>query len=274
MKAQKVVYNIFEDIADIIRNKNSPVSTTSLLFTYLKLLLSRKNSVFLFGKRFYYSAQDIFLLLFKEVFIKNEYFFVAKNKNPTIIDCGSNIGVPVLFFKLLYPESQIICFEPNPFAFEILKKNVESNSLQSVILHNLALNDTDGKITLYEEQASHASLRANTVKYRLTDSNVVTKTVPCARLSSFINKEVNLLKMDIEGSEGVVIKELEKEDKLKLINNIIVEFHYNIKGASIKLPKFLSILERAGFKYIISAKAESMPFKHKVRDMLIYAYRN
>ena len=30
--------------------------------------------------------------LYNEIFLGNEYLFTAKNDNPYVIDCGSNIG--------------------------------------------------------------------------------------------------------------------------------------------------------------------------------------
>jgi FkbM family methyltransferase len=43
---------------------------------------------------------------------------------PVIIDCGGNIGLSVLYFKYLFPNSVITVFEPSPPVFEILKENI------------------------------------------------------------------------------------------------------------------------------------------------------
>src|ERR1700739_2755043 len=61
--------------------------------------------------------------LFEEIFIGNEYFFESNRPDPVIIDCGANIGFATLYFKKSYPASKIICFEANPYAFEVLKEN-------------------------------------------------------------------------------------------------------------------------------------------------------
>lgn len=42
----------------------------------------------------------------------------------TIVDLGSNIGLSILYFRLRFPRARIIGVEPNPLAFELLRRNV------------------------------------------------------------------------------------------------------------------------------------------------------
>jgi FkbM family methyltransferase len=63
------------------------------------------------------------------------------------LDCGANIGLATLFFKRLYPESEIHAFEPDPETFKMLRRNVEQNSLSYVYLYNVALSDQQGAVT-------------------------------------------------------------------------------------------------------------------------------
>jgi hypothetical protein len=55
-----------------------------------------------------------FLYLFEEIFAKASYLFHSDTDRPLIFDCGSNIGMSVLFFKKLYPAARITAFEPDP----------------------------------------------------------------------------------------------------------------------------------------------------------------
>jgi FkbM family methyltransferase len=119
-------------------------------------------------------------------------------------NCGSNIGVSILFFKMLYPKARITGFEPDPFTFDLLTDNVRSNSLTDVELYQCPLGDDDHSITLYrpsEEGAS--SLRMNVIGKRAVNSASI--TVQARRLSGFIrDHEIDLLKIDIEGAEHQV----------------------------------------------------------------------
>ena len=49
-------------------------------------------------------------------------FFTPSGDQPLFVDCGANIGVSVLEWKTRWPQSRVICFEPDPFAFAILQK--------------------------------------------------------------------------------------------------------------------------------------------------------
>ena len=75
--------------------------------------------------------------------------------------------------------------------------------------------------------------------------------VQAKRLSSFITGRVDLLKMDIEGAEGSVIKELAESGALTKIDSVIMEYHHNRANISNDLPKLLSTLHEQGFKTLI-----------------------
>src|SRR5262245_14445884 len=87
----------------------------SILFTYLWLTLKLVfvNSLFpLRGEKILglqVSCLDYYFLhlFFRTIFLRNEYFFQTDKKKPLILDCGANIGLATLFFKQLYPDSEI-----------------------------------------------------------------------------------------------------------------------------------------------------------------------
>jgi hypothetical protein len=98
------------------------------------------------------------------------------------------------------------------------------------------------------------------------------RKVRAARLSSYITKPVDLLKIDIEGAETEVISELHIAGKLKFIKQAIVEYHHHIDKDSDSLSVMLGILEAAGFGYQIGA-ALPEPFKAgQFQDVIVHAY--
>jgi tRNA1(Val) A37 N6-methylase TrmN6 len=70
------------------------------------------------------------------IFSKNYLSITLKNPYPYIIDCGSHIGISIMFFKKHYPDSTILSFEPDPDIFQLLKKNITINKLNNVTLIN------------------------------------------------------------------------------------------------------------------------------------------
>ncbi len=116
---------------------------------FLKRFGFRNNIVDVADHKIMYCTYNDFLYLFREIFINQDYYFNTKNISPIIIDCGSNIGLSVLYFKLIYPNSEIIAFEPDEDAFLCLKTNVEINQLDSIDIINKALSKKDGPIDFF-----------------------------------------------------------------------------------------------------------------------------
>jgi len=273
------LWNISSNIHLILTNKISK-NRTNLLSTYLKLILKSflfviifkvnltKEKIFGFEVNFF--NYPTFILLFDETFIKNDYYFNTKEKKPTIIDCGSNIGVSLIFFKKLYPKSKIIVFEPDKKTFEKLKINAEHNNFKDVELLNKAVYDSKGTINFYYDPKNPGSLAMSTDKkrfhksYKKVDSNI---------LSNYIKKSVDFLKLDIEGAETLVIEELSKKNKLKLIKQMVIEYHHHIDPKDDKFSKILRILEENGFGYQIRSTLRSPLNREKFQDILIYAYK-
>ena len=224
----------------------------------------------IFGLTVHLLNYKTFTSLFRQMFITKEYFFTSETSHPFIIDCGSNIGMSVLFFKQLYPESRILAFEPDSDTFEVLKKNVEDNDLHEIEVFNKAVSDREGSVRFYSNPSSPGSLSMSTYRNRHAGKESVVETV---ELSPYITKQVDFLKMDIEGSEGRVIEELAKQDKLKLIKEMVLEYHHHIEPKDDTLSRILDILENNGFGYQLRSHL-NVPFKREeFQDILIYAYQ-
>jgi hypothetical protein len=205
----------------------------------------------IFGTKFSFTYLGEFLCNYKDIFLLGSYRFKTKSKKPFIVDCGSHIGISVFYFKKLYPNSQILSFEANPLVFKILQKNIKQNNIGDIKMINAVVGEADGSTNFYVANSNvKHSLGDSAVKnFWYNSKNYTTMTVASKRLSSYITKHVDLLNLDIEGSEGVVLKEI--EDKLFLINEIYLEYHGNSGNKKNKLNDILALLKRNKFQYII-----------------------
>jgi len=88
-----------------------------------------------------------FYILYKDIFIHRIYHFEAQRPDPLILDCGSNIGMSILYFKHIYPRARVIGFEPDPAIFPYLEENVARNGLKDVQLVQAALAAREGVLT-------------------------------------------------------------------------------------------------------------------------------
>lgn len=251
------------------------------LATYLKIelkryflvgLLRRKiTSEAIFRYRVHFYNYETFAILFEEVYIPDVYYFSASSDEPFIIDCGSNIGLAVLYFKSLYPNCKIVAFEPDDATFDVLKRNVETNLLNDVTLINKALYDSKGNVDFYFSPEQPGLLVQSTRKESLARSEA--KTVETDVLSNHINQEVDFLKMDIEGAEDRVMKDLDDTAKLSLVKEMVIEYHHHMRPQEDALGTFLGRIEGSKFGYQIRAPLPP-PFRRgEFQGMLVYAYR-
>lgn len=286
MKPFTSLQNVLSNCLRILRNERTAKEKTAILGTYVRLLwtyafpvclLKKKiQKEKLFGNTVYFFDYDIFLWLFYEIFIRKEYFFSTDKKNPTILDCGSNIGISVLFFKKMFPDAEILCFEPEEETAGLLKKNVEENKLGGITIYKAAVSNKEGEIAFYVDKEKKGVLAMSTTKQGEEHGVFVKEIkVSATKLSKYITKQIDFLKLDVEGAESEVLQELADQEKLAYIKKMVVEYHYSKKNPKNKISKILNILEGNKFQVIINSE-QKPPFEEheeKPYNLLIYAYK-
>lgn len=227
------------------------------------------------GFKVRYKSVKNLRFLFREVFLNQEYHFHSDRQSPVIMDCGSNIGMSVLYFKLTYPHSTILAFEPNPDSFACLRENIELNSLQQVTSIPSALGGAVGECALFVDDSQSGSIIASTRPERLAGRQKAPAVlqVQSCRLSQHIDQEIDFLKLDVEGAEFEVIQELFQSGKLSWIGQIGIEYHHHIEAGQDALGRLLLLLEEAGFGYQIAAKTDSPGDHGQEQDIFLLAYR-
>ena len=179
---------------------------------------------------------------YKEIFEKEIYKFNSTNATPRIVDCGSNIGLSVLYFKKLYPNATITAVEADARIFTYLCKNVESFQDNSLKLIQKAVSSTDGEIMFSHEGADAGR------EVMIEEENSDFTTVTSCQLDHLIQDQVDFLKMDIEGAE---VDTLLASRLLCNVKNLFVEYH-SFSEQKQRLPELLDKLTREGFRYYIS----------------------
>jgi FkbM family methyltransferase len=204
----------------------------------------------------------------KEIFDNEEYYFRTTNTEPTIIDCGSNIGMSILYFKHLYPKAKIIGFEPNPSSFSLLQRNIKINNIANVELHNACLSNNNKPVEFYCGPAGSNSLIGSMFPSRTNDNKINVNSI---KLSEIINGSiVDAVKIDVEGAEWLIIEDLIENNCLKNINTLLIEYHHKIGLSKSNLSKFLGYLELNGFEYNIRTNYKK---RESFQDIFIEAYQ-
>lgn len=146
-----------------------------------------------------------------------------------------------IYFKHIHSKSKITIFEPDPEALPLLKKNIETNDLKNITIYPLGLSDQEAEAYLENSGTDGA---------KIGNSNLGNK-IKVVKLSDYINSEIDFLKLNIEGAELKVIKDLELNNKLNNINELVIEWH-SFAGQNQNLGELLTILEKNNFKYLIN----------------------
>jgi FkbM family methyltransferase len=239
-----------------------------------RLKSGNRNTSVLFDKKIEITDSFWYLHSLKELFADKIYSFDPKTDSPIIIDCGSNIGLSIIFFKRSFPNAKITGFEPDIHIFNKLQNNLTTYGYQDVTLENkaiwkeetmLSFNSSGGLGgTISKDQDNHA------------DANII--KVKTCRLRNLLSAKVDLLKIDIEGAELEVLNDC--KDMLYNVGNLFVEYHSNPEDEQ-ELDHMLSILKEAGFRIYIKEAWNNLPypFLHKQYkphfdlQLNIFAYR-
>ncbi len=191
---------------------------------------------------------------FKEIFGGEIYAFSSKTASPRIIDCGANVGLSVMYFKTLFPESEITAVEADPFIFSYLSHNLQEFCIKGVHLIPKAVSHRDQDVIFHSEGAD-----GGRVDIPLQVEGRKSFAVKSISLDELINgKEVDFLKIDIEGAETDAVL---GSTSLHLVRNFFVEYH-SFSNTTQSLHCLLEKLSASGFRYYIKTEfTPKNPFK-------------
>ena len=141
-----------------------------------------------------------------------------------VLDIGAHIGYYTLqFANLVGPTGKVYAFEPEPKNFELLKKNVQINKHDNVVLIQKIVSDKDGIVEFFIS-------KFDSIGNKLFKSNGEHETkeyaikIESTTLDEYFKdskEKIDFIKMDIQGGEGKAtlgMKNLLKENKnLKIV---------------------------------------------------------
>ena len=243
---KKLIKNYYKYLYNFVIKKKTDLTIIERFIPIEKIFL---------GKKLYIHDIASFNLCNEELFQSEMYNFKSTSSNPYIIDCGANIGMSVIYFKQLYPSASIIAFEADDYIFSFLEKNVKSYGFEDVELINKAVWNSEDTLSFLVEGGAGG---------RLEDENTtgIYKKVFCTSLKKYLTgRKVDFLKIDIEGAEFVVLKDIENE--LYNVDAIFIEYH-SMQNKKQNLHEILKIVQDAGFNYHIKeAYTSKHPFMER-----------
>jgi FkbM family methyltransferase len=270
---------MLRQVTRLLRGPTAPTGRLRLLAAYLRLVAQQRVSasrrtapatteITFDGQRLACFDPQTLRYSIDEIFVDRSYA-CSLPPSPTIVDCGANIGVATGFFVTEHPGARVIAIEPDPSCFDLLSRNIGINGWMNVTAHNVAAGKADGSTLFFRDPSKPGSLLGST-KRRVLEEELTVRTV---RLSQLIPESVDLLKLDVEGAEHEVIKELLDAGALDRIGALIVEFHHDPHRPAL-LAGFIQTLGDTGFSCEIrSVGPGAAPAGESAQDVLIYGTR-
>lgn len=244
----------FKNLYKLITQKNYFTFYT-LLIKYGDKKRHQQKSVRFYNFKLKVADHLSFIFQFKEIFIEESYKFISKDKSPVIVDCGSNIGMSVLYYKSIYPLSKIVCIEADPNIANILEENLKSNHIQDVEIIKKAAWINDDGVSFSSDGADGGTISENSNnKIDSIDFNEFLKKY----------KHIDFLKIDIEGAEKIVVPHC--IDSISIADNIFLEYHTNANDIQ-NLGLILDSFTKRGFRYFIkNENKRNSPFANKMQE--------
>jgi FkbM family methyltransferase len=184
---------------------------------------------------------------------ETEMFEKIIKAGDTVLDIGANIGYYTLIFaKLVGKNGRVFAFEPEPTNFTLLRRNIRINSYDNVVLEQKAVSNKTGKVKLY--------ISENPGLHRIYDSYDGRKFIEVEAIcldDYFKNydKNIDVIKMDIEGSEFGAVQGmtslLKKNKNVKIVTEFLPS---GLRQFGIKPEEYIELLIKCGFDFLYNIK--------------------
>jgi FkbM family methyltransferase len=207
-----------------------------------------------------------FLSAWDDIFVNRSYEIPAPaGRSLRLVDAGANVGLAAVFWKWRYGNFRYLGFEPDPAIAACCRENLRAWEIDGEVVE-AAVAGREGEIGFQSDGADGGHTVAAGASLR----------VPARVLSGFLREEVDLLKIDIEGAEGEVLREI--ESSLPHVRALFVEWHS--RPGQPGMGAAVAQLETAGFDcYLQIGAGPRQPFLARepvnnfVQQVHLYAVR-
>lgn len=163
-----------------------------------------------------------------------------------VLECGAHHGeMTLLFGDWVGPEGKVVAFDPVELNCSIIAENARINGLSNVRVEHAAVGAAPGSTVITDESNA-----------RVAGANGVGRTVAVTTVDTYAHLNPTVLKIDVEGFEGEVLRGAEAV--LRTRPRIAMELHPNV------LPRFGSSAKEvldtlSGYGYTIQYRLKGDP---------------
>lgn len=236
---KNLLHGIRITLKQTFHNPYKKVNVNRVRLNFFKLLPPNKTHThnLLRHKTFFQGGLE-YLHGLKEIFVDGIYDQHLP-EHAFILDCGAHIGLSIIYLKSICPSAKIICFEPDATNFNNLKKNILSHNLKDIDARNEAV---------WVENTTLNFIQQGNMGSKIGNSDTNSVKAKAVKLKDFLNKKIDFLKLDIEGAEYIVLKDI--SENLINVEKMFVEYHGTFNQNN-ELMEILNIITKAGFHFYI-----------------------
>jgi len=180
----------------------------------------------------------------REIWENNEYFLddARIDVDGPILDIGAHIGVFAVKASMLFPGQRMVCVEPVPANFALLRRNLSRNHCGPVTPVNAAVSATSGSTQVYIDPRNTGG---HSTAVAISDTAIPVQMIGFGDLvRKYQLDRISFLKVDCEGGEYDIMLNPDFEAMVDNIGQIVLEYH-PVEGHSFE--EVASFLGKHGF---------------------------
>lgn len=200
---------------------------------------------------------------------KSEFTFARMRcaAGMNVVDVGANIGLYTLAFaRIVGSSGHVWAFEPDALNFSSLQKNISQNGYTNVTVEQAALGATPKVATLYRSTSHHGDHR---LFYQGEDRDEIVCRVMTLDEYLPIGQRVDLIKIDVQGSEGAVLQGMTRVMRENPNLELFIEFWpEGLIAANTDPHAILALLREHGFVPSYIKQEGSLPWKDTMEALV------
>jgi FkbM family methyltransferase len=173
----------------------------------------------------------------------------------TVFDIGGHYGLMAIVSSISTGKNgKVITFEPNPYARYYLEKHLIINNINNVTIEDIALSDKDGVVQFYVQEGEvtwNSTIIREFTNRKSYKEPIMVRTVTLDNYVSQSKLIPNVLKIDVEGSEFLVLNGAKKTlREYKPV--LIMEFNpLAANAAGYAISDYVEFLRKESYKLFV-----------------------
>ena len=162
----------------------------------------------------------------------NDLSIFFAEKSITFVDVGSYIGEVFLEIykskKIKIREAHL--YEPNPISYKALNENIDSCKIPTLHAYNFAIGRIPGSMHFNADHSMTKAITLSHGKGQISNTFISEIATLDDQVNSFTDRKINLLKIDVEGTELDVLAGATKLLTDQCVDVIYIEVGFNKNG--------------------------------------------